>query len=336
MAADATVSVNVLLSGGLGTVRGVVLDAAGAPVPGARVGGGFSIVTANPSGQFVLTDVPVGRRTITAVSDLLRTTGSADVDIPFAGADVPITIVLRPIASISGTVTDAAGAPVTNNPVYLFEKIRSADGVERINVIAQTTTCANGAYLFDRITVPSRQTTDSVSAFRSDFSDGNVVPIALRYQDPVFRADVVFKGGGRGQVIGRVFDSDGTTPLAARVGISGEQPVIAGGLVGVGFQHIENYRIVDTDFTTGQFAFSSVWAGRFVLRAVGQFSPDPVSGEGQMPAGGGKVELNLRLTATGRITGTVYQPDGATRLCWRDRPFQVGLVQDRLYRGRVW
>src|SRR5262249_14636290 len=43
LAAGSVQPLNILLAGGLGTVNGRVVDPAGAPVAGARVGGGFSI-----------------------------------------------------------------------------------------------------------------------------------------------------------------------------------------------------------------------------------------------------------------------------------------------------
>jgi hypothetical protein len=302
-----------VLSGGLASVRGVVLDAAGAPVPGARVGGGFSIVTTDGAGRFLLPDVPVGHREIIAISDALQTSGKATIDIPGPGIEVPVTVVLTAIASVAGRVTDVNGAPVPNNKVYLFERLRTPEGeAPKISVIREAVTGADGQYLIERIAVPDRQAQYFVSAFRSDLGDGNVTPVALRFQNQLFRADIQFKGGGRGTVTGKVFDSDGVTTLPAFVSISGERPIVAGGLVGIGFQKVENYTVVETDFTTGAFSFSNVWAGRFVLRAAGQFSPDPVSAEGQMPAGAATVELNLRLQPTGRITGTVLQPDGVT------------------------
>ena len=56
---------NLLLSGGVGTVRGTVLDSNGAPVTDAVVGGGLSLVNGNPVyAPTVLTDVPVGQRTL--------------------------------------------------------------------------------------------------------------------------------------------------------------------------------------------------------------------------------------------------------------------------------
>src|SRR5262249_33018091 len=70
--ADANASLTVILGGGLGTVKGVVKDPAGNGVPDARIGGGYSLANADSTGHFTLTDVPLGKRTIVAVSDALQ------------------------------------------------------------------------------------------------------------------------------------------------------------------------------------------------------------------------------------------------------------------------
>ena len=48
------------------------------------------------------------------------------------------------------------------------------------------------------------------------------------------------------------------------------------------------------------------------MRAVGQFSPDPIAVEGAIPVENANVELNLRLQATSQISGIVYKPDGVS------------------------
>ena len=90
-----------LLDLGLGTVNGVGLDPSGAPVAGARVGGGLSIVTSGADGRFTLTDVPVGRREIVAVSDALKTRGTTVVDLIRAGDTANATVVLLSLIHIS-------------------------------------------------------------------------------------------------------------------------------------------------------------------------------------------------------------------------------------------
>ena len=101
-------------------------------------------------------------------------------------------------------------------------------------------------------------------------------------------------------------------PLKARVSVSGDQLVVAGGQVGVRFQHVNNFEIADTDFTTGVFSIGRIWVGGFTLRAAGQFSPEPVALENTMPAAGATVQMDIKLQPTSRITGQVFLPDGVT------------------------
>jgi hypothetical protein len=304
LAADGTVDVNVLLSGGFGVIRGIVLDPSGHPVSDARVGGGLSLVTTDTNGEFLLPDVPLGKRTIVAVSDRLGSSAQVTVDLVRPGEEVGATIVLDSVGAVAGVVVQSDGVtPAANTSVYLFEPAPD----NKINVVGTAITDGLGAYRIANVRLGDYM----VSAFRSDFTDGNVARALLRFNGQTLRVDVRFRGGG-GRVFGAVFDDDGVTPLKARVGISGEQLVVAGGQVGVEFKHVRNFRIADTDFTTGRFSMNGVWVGPFTLQAVGQFSPDPVTLEGTMPAAGAAVEMNLLLQPTSRILGTVFQPDGVT------------------------
>ena len=307
--ADGTFDANIFLSKGLGTVNGTVLDASGGPVAGARVGGGLSLTTTDASGHFVLTDVPVGRQEIRAVSDALGTSGGSAIDLVQAGQVVNVTVVLQAIGTIAGTVYQADGVtPVPNISVYLFHSV-GGDGAAAIDVVATATTDAGGHYTMDGVTL--RPEGYGLSAFRSDFSDGNVKPVVLKFNNQVLRGDIVFRGGG-GHVRGRVLDADGTTPLRAAVGVSGDAVVVAGGLVGTAFQNVTNHHIANSDFTTGAFGFDNIFVGPFTLAAAGQFSPDPITFEGRITAPGATTQVELRLQATSRIQGIVFQPDGAT------------------------
>ena len=48
LAENQRIDVSILIAGGFGTVKGVVLDANGSPVADAVVGGGMSLVNVNP------------------------------------------------------------------------------------------------------------------------------------------------------------------------------------------------------------------------------------------------------------------------------------------------
>ncbi|MEQ1871485.1 MAG: carboxypeptidase regulatory-like domain-containing protein, partial [Vicinamibacterales bacterium] len=309
-ASDGSVDATILLAQGLGTVNGTVLDASGRPVPNARVGGGLSLSTADADGHFVLTDVPVGRHDIVAVSDQLGTRGTSAIDIVQAGQVVNVTIVLEAVGTIAGTVFRADGVtPVPNTNVYLFYLAEGGGDGAQILVVATAKTDAGGHYTMEKVVL--RQEGYTLSAFKPDFSEGNVRPALLKFNNQVLRGDIVFRGGG-GVVTGRVLDADGTTPLRAAVGITGDQVAVAGGLVGTGFQSVTNYQIVNSDFTTGAFRFNNVFVGDFTLTAAGQFSPDPISVLSAIPTPGATVQLDLKLQATSQIQGTVFQPDGVT------------------------
>ncbi len=292
----------VLLNGGLATVHGIVLDPNGQPVAGTRVGGGLSLSTTNAAGQFTLTDVPIGRRDIVAVSDTLGARGTATIDLVRAGESVNVTIVLGSIGSISGVVYQPDGlTPVANQTVYAFKKAG-----EGIQVVGQAATNTAGGYRIDHLGVGEY----FVSAVNNSLNAGNVVPASLRFHGQVFRADIRFRGAGTVQ--GVVLDDDGQTPLRGTVGISGEQLVVAGNRVAVEFRHVQYYAVVESNLTTGRFSFPGVWVGNFAITAAGQFSPDPISFDGVVPAPGAIVEVSLRLQATSQVAGVVYRPDGVT------------------------
>ncbi|MCU0255404.1 MAG: Ig-like domain-containing protein, partial [Vicinamibacterales bacterium] len=306
--ADGSFDFNLLIGGGLGKVHGVVVDRDGRPVTDARVGGGLTLTAVDAQGRFTLVDVPVGRREIVAVSDAIQSTGSAFVDLVREGEQVNVTIVLESIGGVAGIVSLHDGRPAAGITVYALQECYDAQGNPQICVAGQAVTGATGAYRIDKLLVGRY----SLSAFTANMSDGNVADVAVRYHRQVVKADITFRGGG-GRVSGVVYAADGVTPLRARVAISGDRLVTAGGRVGVRFQYVQNFAVVDTDFTTGRFQFDGVWVGPFTVRAAGQFSPDPVTVQGTMPEEGAEVELALRLQPTSRVTGTVYLPDGVTR-----------------------
>ena len=122
LAADGEESLNILLSGGIGTVKGIVFDADGNPVAGATVGGGFSLATTNANGEFVLTDVPVGSRGIVAVSQAIGSSGTANIDLVSEGDEVNATIVLGAAGQVYGRIYESNGTtPVPNLEVYLWK-----------------------------------------------------------------------------------------------------------------------------------------------------------------------------------------------------------------------
>lgn len=308
--------ITILLAGGFGTVNGVVLDSSGRPVPDAVIGGGFSLVNANPDGTFTLTDVPVGRRRIVAASNALQATGESTIDLVQQGEVVNTTIRMPAVGAVAGIVRDHGGVPQSGIAVYVLQDCYDEFEQPSVCVIGQAVTDAAGAYRIGSLGIGQYR----VSAFRADLRDGNIREIAIRFDRQTLVTDITFRGG-TGQVKGRVLRAAGTcstppcvdTPLPAKVSISGDQLVTAGGTIGVRFEYVQNYEVVDNDFTTGDYQFSQkVWTGPFTVRAAGQFSPDPVAAEGTMPGPNQTVTIDLRLQPTSRITGTVFESDGFT------------------------
>ncbi len=299
---DTEKSVNVVLKGGIGKVSGIVLDADGNPLAGVAVGGGLSLTVTDENGHFTLTDVPVGERRLVAVSDDIGSRGEAVIDLAAEGEEVHATIVLGGMGGVSGTVFRADGTtPVAGLEVYLWQPTQGG-----IWVAATAITDDTGQYLIE--SVPAREDY-SLSAFLPDFSDGNVVPAAIHFNGQTVRADVIFKG--RGDIQGVVYDDDGQTPLSARVSLSGMR-VQRAGPVGLKFVYTQHSRIIDNDFSNGEFAFQNVFVGPIVVAAAGPFSPDPVNFAGVMPYDGASLDVELKLQPTSTVSGTVFQPDGLT------------------------
>ncbi len=301
VAANQTSTANILLIGGLGTVTGIVIDPSGAPVANARVGGGLSLTSTGADGRFTLTDVPIGTQRIVAVSDAFQSKGETEVSLVRAGDTAGATIVLEAFGSIAGTILLPNGLPASGVQVYAFYK-EAGSAI----IVGQTSTDDGGRYRMDNLPLHGYR----VSAFTAGFTQGNVVPATIAAFRQVARVD--FRMRGQGVVKGTVLDSNGTTPLKAMVGISGDQVQIAGGRVGVGFARVDNFAIAETSIATGAFSFGSVFEGGFIVRAVGQFSPDPVAFEGTLPGAGQTANVTLRLQATSVITGTIVEPNGVT------------------------
>ena len=311
--AGGTGAATVLLGLGLGTVRGIVLDPGGRPVQGARVGGGLSLSVTDADGRFTLGDVPVGRREIVAVDDATNTRAVGYADIVRAGDDVNVTIVLPDVASIAGTVRQFDGAPVRGVTVHLIDCTPQCIGEGgSVRVRSETVTDASGQYRFAALTLGRYR----VSAFTGGQGDGNVADAALKFGGQTVRADVTFRGGPTGRVRGRILraleNGGGDTPLHAAIGVSHDVPLVAGGRVVVGFKHVENRSITESDLTTGDFALTGIWPGGFTLNALSAFSPEPIAVQGRVETPGQVVDVTLRLQATSRMSGRVVLPDGVT------------------------
>src|SRR5690606_23582461 len=75
--ANSTITANLLLFGGTGTVRGIVLDAENNPVVGAQIYGGFDLALTDAQGEFVLSSLPLTTIRLTAVDEASGLVGKA-------------------------------------------------------------------------------------------------------------------------------------------------------------------------------------------------------------------------------------------------------------------
>lgn len=317
--AGVAITANLRLFGGTGTVRGVVLDADGRPVAGAQVGGGSTLQVTGATGEFQLTDVPLGRRTISALDPVTQSAGSAAVSLTVPGEIATVQVVLEARGTIAGRVFDAGGLPVEGLKVFLLGGR---------NLVAVTD--ASGGYRFENVPVGLYQ----VSAFRPDFSDGNIVDTRLAFRGEVRVANVTFRGKGR--VTGIVLAADGVTPLGARVGLS-EMRVRIGQLrppenfhcltnvqvggqtidlpqcqpVALGFRLEPLTRIIDNDVASGQFVFEDVFVGPLTVEAANALSPILMAARGEIRAAGETAHVQLLLAPTSVVRGVVLLPDGS-------------------------
>ena len=188
------------------------------PVPGALVGGGTELVTADAEGRYILPVVPVGRRTIEAVDPENGTRGSRGITILTAGQmSENIDIILEPLGSISGRVFDPMGEFIANQEVLLIVRIRDDFfGVRR------TRTDGDGVYGFDRVDVRSQPY--PITATRN-----NEVANATSRLSPLLLDDIVDLNmiSPTGRISGRVLDETGLA-VATQISVKARVPNSAG------------------------------------------------------------------------------------------------------------
>ena len=284
VAPSQTTTVNLLLHGGTGTVRGAVFEADGQPAPDIPVYGGSTLVRTDSMGAFVLADMPTGPVYLTARDEATGRSATANTAIQQEGDEKVVQLVLPAQGTLAGRVFFADGkTPASNIKVVVF-------GAS----VNKTFTNELGEYRLDQMGMG----TYTVTAFLDDFSDGNVAQAKLVFKDQVQRVDLVFRGHGRA-VTGIVYDDDGVTPLGARVGLSEwvvqmgrlvppENPACLGSIdlgggqklelppcepVAVGFEYIQRRRILNSNPASGLFTFTTPFVGDFLVEAANPFSP---------------------------------------------------------------
>ena len=150
-----------IILGGIGTVKGTVLESDGTSVlQGARVelrfGGELLLDYSAGDGSFMFTDIPTGAFTLTA-SHPERTTGASQSGIlPSEGAMAAVNLILGPAASVKVTVLLADGVtPSRGGGIRLTAATTS--------MVLTGITDSNGQYIFSNIPVP-----DTISLYFED------------------------------------------------------------------------------------------------------------------------------------------------------------------------
>ncbi|MCL4787023.1 MAG: carboxypeptidase regulatory-like domain-containing protein, partial [Verrucomicrobia bacterium] len=339
---------NITLQGRT-TVYGRVETSTGVPVPGAMVGGGDVLVRTDASGQFTLTGVPTGLRTISAGIERspalgfdFPRLGSASLNV-IAGVDNFVIIRFEPRGSISGRVLNELGQPVPNVNVALPEE----GGFSYVQADA------NGNYIFENLplgqytvsapapVVANTDVSGILDTLRGDPSEdqikaaiGEVFAIFTGVNDPFLNGSgssfnpgnwgftnisIKFDGDPAvadiryipvGTIGGKVINGQ-SVPIGAAVRLTGIGPLPNGD---VGFR-IRGDTISDP--ATGEFSFpNAAFIGSFGLQAASPFFPVVISASGFTTSINPNSTSNiLQFPATrevnGRLAGRVFNPDGS-------------------------
>jgi len=351
VAAGADTALALVLPGGGGTLRGLVVDALGAPVPFALVAGGPTLTHADASGRFEIVGLPLGTFTIQgqgfdspSLGQLsVTTTGPHDVQ--------DVVIALGPVGSISGSALEADGTtPIPSQKLQLWSGPDGGKGV-----IAETFSDEQGRYAFRNYPVGPY----SVRAIRRADMDGGMALTEIRFAGDLRDADVVFRG--LGEISGRVVQDNGTPVIADVVVtrkvwriITDEGPADNAALGldvlqqfaqipeltdfvnhtiaenGLNAPVNEFFMLIDESATlrsdvlgpggevTGRFRFNGdATGGPFTVAALGAFlTPAEVAGEIPRTTDPAAREVDVGdivlEPATGALHGTVLMPDGMT------------------------
>ncbi|MCJ7526055.1 MAG: carboxypeptidase regulatory-like domain-containing protein [Candidatus Aminicenantes bacterium] len=293
--AGQTAEVTVILRGN-GAIAGKVLSFAGTPCPQVTVylnGTPYHTLT-DSSGEFLLSDVPVGTYSVMAVDTTSGLSASAQVQLFSEGQQVRKTLVFPNTVTggISGKVYLANGSPAVD--VYVY----AADGNYQIKGFCRSGN--DGGFAFNYLPAGSY-----VLVAQKNL-DGGVANAVLQYAGQFLNnKDIHFRG--LGQVRVTTYAADGQTPVMANVLYSFPKILVkVGDYIGI---MGDDMRV--TTAADGQYLFGDTLAGDFRVEASSAFYPTIVSKQGKIIADT-QVEVVLVLKPTGTINGRVVAPDGIT------------------------
>jgi Carboxypeptidase regulatory-like domain len=293
--------------GQTGSVTGKVSNSAGAGVAGVKVSVqstsglrlSFSANT-DSTGKYFIDGVPVGSFQVSA-ADGARTANAAG-QVQTDGERVTLNLNLA-ANGIVGTVYSPNGtSPVASGvSVKLFAAARGSPiGI----ALAETTTNALGAYSL---------ALDRPGDYYVQASDGQgnrgftLLTQVIIEAGKVIVADIRYLG--RGAVFGTVVDSAGTPQTDLDVKLFTQNPFI------------KEYSIKTN--SSGNYEIPSVFVGPFTLTVKNDATKLGAYGSGALINDGDRARVDMRLDATGTVTGVVVKSDGITPVAKAEMKLQL-------------
>jgi hypothetical protein len=289
-----------------GTVRGVVRFADGTPAAGAIADISGRGVLTDAEGRFEIPGVTVNpniSQTVSARTRDGKRRGTSAVTVSEPDQVVQgVVIVLSGLGSAVFTVLDPAGEALPGVAVGLLYADRCLDPCGCRFV----TTDASGRAVFDGLPIGSvaAQAIRTVGGFTEAVRANASVP---RDGDSGF---AVLRFGGSGTVTGSVLGPDGQPVHGADVALSSQHFFNDGGGFCGMTGGVSHQARTGTD---GRFRFTNVAMGGVGVTARQDFYPTTVGASGTLTPGQPlHFPLQLVNTTAGKLTGTVFLPDGVT------------------------
>ncbi|MCK5058547.1 MAG: carboxypeptidase regulatory-like domain-containing protein, partial [Candidatus Aminicenantes bacterium] len=241
---------------------------------------------AGEPGRFTFYFIPQGSFSITALDDNGTSLGGrAGGIINTHGEEVSVDVILEESGTVQGRVFSPDGSQVLSSAqVVLY---RGASG----SPFGFFLSGPDGSYHFNNVKTGDFrvEVLDPVTGRR-----GKAVGALINDGD-IAEVDVYLEG--RGAVFGAFYDPRHSDP-------------VAGAQVKIVSQGQFPFDMVTTSDSTGSFRFGEVGVGAFNLEATGSAIGQTGKAEGKIEYEGHELRVDIEAEGTGKVTGTVFQPDG--------------------------
>ncbi len=284
--AGATVSTQNVAFSNTGSISGTVSRGPNVVTAAGTVtltGGSLSSITIplRSDGTFSFTGLPQGTYVLAAAVTNTLLTGTASATVS-AGSTVTANIGIGGAGNVQGAVTRPDGSLGVNDTVYL-----RIPGASPLTVTVDT----SGHYTFVDIPVGSY----TVDAFDSASNSSATAPITVA-DGATTTQNLALQSTGT--VTGTVTANDGSSTAALTVTLTSS--------TSTGTQ-----TLTTTTAANGTYTFAKVQPGTLNLHVVNA-SGLQGSSSANLPLAGQTITVNVALTATGTLTGTVFLGDGKT------------------------